>query len=56
MVWNVQLKVVRLYVGSFFTSLDMKGCSITLLPLDAQRLARLDASTQVCLCPFSVAC
>ncbi len=43
----MQVKVVRLYVGSFFTSLDMKGASITLLPLDSSRLAKLDSPTQV---------
>ena len=43
----VQLKVVRLYVGSFFTSLNMQGAGITLLPLDPQRLTWLDAPTQV---------
>lgn len=43
----MQLKVVRLYVGTFFTSLDMQGASISLLPLDSKRLDRLDAPTQV---------
>ena len=47
---HVQLKVVRLFVGSFFTSLDMQGASISLLPVDADRLARLDAPTQVGFC------
>ncbi len=43
----VQLKVVRLYVGTFFTSLDMQGASISILPLDSRRLDWLDAPTQV---------
>ena len=44
----MQVKVVRLYVGSFFTSLDMQGASISLLPVDSERLARLDSPTQAC--------
>jgi len=43
----VQLKVVRLYVGTFFTSLDMQGASISIMPLDSRRLEWLDAPTQV---------
>ena len=42
----MQVKVVRLYVGSFFTSLDMQGASISLLPVDSARLAKLDSPTQ----------
>ena len=42
----MQVKVVRLYVGPFFTSLDMQGVSISLLPVDSDRLARLDSTTQ----------
>ena len=45
----MQLKVVRLYVGTFFTSLDMQGASISILPLDSRRLDWLDAPTQVLL-------
>lgn len=41
-----RLKVVRLYVGTFFTSLDMQGASISILPLDSRRLDWLDAPTQ----------
>ena len=43
--------VERVYVGSFMTALDMQGCSISLLKLDAQsdaraaQLARLDGAT-----------
>lgn len=43
----MQVRVVRLYVGAFFTSLDMQGASISLLPVHHQRLAWLDAPTQV---------
>lgn len=42
------MKVVRLYVGSFFTSLDMQGASVSLLPVDSERLTRLDSPTQAC--------
>lgn len=34
-------------MGTLFTSLDMKGVSVSLLPVGQQRLARLDAPTQV---------
>lgn len=63
----MQVKVVRLYVGTFFTSLDMQGASISLLPVESGRLARLDSPTQanatlpslssvlVCLLALSVA-
>ena len=43
----MQLNVVRLYVGAFITSLDTKGVSISLMPVDKQRMAWLDAPTQV---------
>lgn len=41
-----KMNVVRLYVGTFFTSLNMKGASLTLLPVDPRILARLDSPTQ----------
>ncbi len=37
-----------MYVGTFMTSLDMAGFSLTLLVLDDERIAALDADTQVC--------
>ncbi len=37
------VRVERLYVGNYMTSLDMKGYSLSLLPLDDQLLQRLDA-------------
>lgn len=42
----MQMNVVRLYVGTFFTSLNMKGASLSLLPVDPCILARLDSPTQ----------
>lgn len=41
--------VPRVYVGSFMTSLDMAGFSLSLLLLDDARLAALDAPTQASL-------
>ena len=41
-----------MYVGSFMTSLDMSGFSLSVLGLDAQRTAALDAETQVCHSPW----
>ena len=49
----MQVKVVRLYVGLFFTSVDMQGASITLLPADPHRLAALDSPTQASPTPTS---
>ena len=37
--------VERLYAGTLLTSLDMAGVSITILPVDDERLRRLDATT-----------
>lgn len=37
----------RLLVGTFMTALDMAGFSLSLLQLDAARIAALDAPTQV---------
>lgn len=37
------LHVSRLLVGAFVTALDMSGVSLTLLPVDAARLALIDA-------------
>ncbi len=37
----------RVLVGAFMTALDMAGLSLSVLLLDAQRLARLDAPTLV---------
>ncbi len=43
-----QLHVARVYVGTFMTSLDMSGFSLSVLVLDEERAAYLDAPTQVC--------
>ena len=37
------IQVERVWCGSFLTALEMAGCSISLMRLDARRLARLDA-------------
>ncbi|BDA43964.1 Triokinase/FMN cyclase [Coccomyxa sp. Obi] len=42
-----KLAVARVYVGSFMTSLNMAGFSLSLLLLDDARTAALDAPTQV---------
>jgi triose/dihydroxyacetone kinase / FAD-AMP lyase (cyclizing) len=39
------LVVERVWVGSFLTALDMAGCSLSLLPVDDDVLAALDAPT-----------
>ncbi len=39
-------QVTRVYSGSFLTALDMKGFSLSLLPLGETRLARLEALTR----------
>jgi dihydroxyacetone kinase len=39
------IRVERAWVGNFMTALEMPGCSLTLLPVDAARLSRLDAPT-----------
>ena len=39
------LQVERVYAGTFLSSLDMAGISISVLGLDDQRLRRLDAAT-----------
>jgi dihydroxyacetone kinase len=39
--------VERVYAGHFMTSLDMAGCSLSIMHVDDQRLARLDATCAV---------
>src|SRR5690606_5206331 len=36
---------VRAYTGNYMTALEMPGISLSLLPVDAERLALLDAPT-----------
>ncbi len=38
-------KIERVYVGTFLSALEMAGVSLSLMTLDDQRLARLDAPT-----------
>jgi dihydroxyacetone kinase len=38
--------VERVYAGTFLSALDMAGVSLSLLPVDETRLARLDAATE----------
>lgn len=45
-VCAMQLAVARVFVGSFMTSLNMAGFSLSLLLLDDARTAALDAPTQ----------
>jgi dihydroxyacetone kinase len=40
------IKVERVWTGNFMTALEMPGCSISLLPLDARRIGLLDAPSQ----------
>lgn len=45
------IQVKRAWCGSFLTALEMAGCSLSLLILDDQRLARLDAPTRAMAWP-----
>jgi len=40
------LKPVRAYTGNYMTALEMPGISLSVLPLDAERLSFLDAATR----------
>jgi dihydroxyacetone kinase-like protein len=40
---SLQIEIYRLYIGEFATSLEMAGCSITLLKLDGELKPLLDA-------------
>lgn len=40
------LEVERAWAGTFLTALEMAGCSLSLLEVDDQRVARLDAPTR----------
>ena len=46
-LFAAQVNIVRLLVGTFMTSLDMAGVSITLWPVNHKQLERLDAPSQV---------
>eukprot|EP00250_Pteridium_aquilinum_P006017 c16012_g1_i1 orf=556-2322(-) len=49
------LAVERVYTGSFMTSLDMKGFSLSVLKVDDSILSRLDSPTQAPAWPVAVA-
>jgi dihydroxyacetone kinase len=40
------LAIERVYLGTFLSALEMAGISLSVLPVDDQRLARLDAPTE----------
>ncbi len=48
------LTVDRLWTGSFLTALDMAGCSLSVLPVDDDLLAALDAPTTAAAWPATV--
>jgi dihydroxyacetone kinase len=39
------IRVERAWCGTFLSAIDMAGCSISIMSVDAERLARLDAAT-----------
>jgi dihydroxyacetone kinase len=45
------LVVERLWCGTFLTAIDMPGCSISLMSIDDERLAALDAATSTSAWP-----
>jgi dihydroxyacetone kinase len=47
--------VERVYLGTFLSALEMAGVSLSLLPLDDARLARLDATTEAPAWPNAAA-
>jgi dihydroxyacetone kinase len=49
------IRLDRAYVGTFLSSLEMAGVSLSLLPLDEDRLARLDAATEAPAWPNAAA-
>jgi dihydroxyacetone kinase len=48
-------RVERVYVGTFLSALEMAGVSLTVFPVDDQRLARLDAPTDAPAWPNAAA-
>ncbi len=49
------LAVERVYMGTFLSSLEMAGVSLSVLPVDDERLARLDAPTDAPAWPNAAA-
>ncbi len=41
-----ELHVERVFLGTFLSALEMAGASLSVLPIDEERLARLDAPTE----------
>ncbi len=52
---NRGVEVDRVYVGTFLSSLEMAGVSISVMRVDDQRLARLDATTEAPAWPNAAA-
>jgi dihydroxyacetone kinase len=50
-----RLAVERVYLGTFLSALEMAGVSLSVLPVDAERLARLDAPTDAPAWPNAAA-
>ncbi len=48
-------RVERVYAGTFLSALEMAGVSLTVLPVDDRRLARLDAPTDATAWPNAAA-
>ena len=49
------LAVERVYLGTFLSALEMAGVSLSVLPVDDDRLARLDAATEAPAWPNAAA-
>jgi triose/dihydroxyacetone kinase / FAD-AMP lyase (cyclizing) len=49
------LPVVRVYLGTFLSALEMAGVSLSVMAVDAERLARLDAPTDAPAWPNAAA-
>jgi dihydroxyacetone kinase len=52
---NKGLAVERAYLGTFLSALEMAGVSLSVLPVDRERLARLDAPTDAPAWPNAAA-
>jgi dihydroxyacetone kinase len=50
-----RLVLERVYLGTFLSALEMAGVSLSVLPVDAERLARLDAPTDAPAWPNAAA-
>ncbi|SIO55945.1 homodimeric dihydroxyacetone kinase [Singulisphaera sp. GP187] len=52
---SLEVKVERVYLGTFLSALEMAGVSLSVLRLDDARLARLDAATEAPAWPNAAA-